>query len=131
MLEIEASPSMTGIPVARFDGVDFSYPLAEPRRGHPFSLRSVSFDLAEGEVFGVLGPNSAGKTTLIRLLSRIVSPTRGTIEVEGVALEALTRAELARRVAVVPQDMPQGLPFTVRELVLMGRYPHAPRRFFE
>jgi len=117
--------------VARFDGVDFSYPLAEPRRGHPFALRSVSFDLAEGEVFGVLGPNSAGKTTLIRLLSRIVSPTRGTIEVEGVALAAMTRAELARRIAVVPQDMPQGLPFTVRELVLMGRYPHAPRRFFE
>ena len=117
--------------VARFDGVDFSYPLAEPRRGHPFALRSVSFDLAEGEVFGVLGPNSAGKTTLIRLLSRIVSPTRGTIEVEGVALAAMTRAELARRIAVVPQDMPQGLPFTVQELVLMGRYPHAPRRFFE
>ena len=43
----------------------------------------------------------------------------------------MTRAELARRVAVVPQDMPQGLPFTVQELVLMGRYPHAPRRFFE
>jgi cobalamin transport system ATP-binding protein len=117
--------------VARFDGVDFSYPLAEPRRGHPFALRSVSFDLAEGEVFGVLGPNSAGKTTLIRLLSRIVSPTRGTIDVEGIALAAMTRAELARRIAVVPQDMPQGLPFTVRELVLMGRYPHAPRRFFE
>jgi iron complex transport system ATP-binding protein len=117
--------------VARFDGVDFSYPLAEPRRGRPFALRGVSFDLAAGEVFGVLGPNSAGKTTLIRLLTRIVSPTGGTIEVEGVALAAMTRAELARRIAVVPQDMPQGLPFTVRELVLMGRYPHAPRRFFE
>jgi iron complex transport system ATP-binding protein len=122
---------MIGVTVARFDDVHFSYPLAEPRRGHPFTLRGVSFALAEGEVFGVLGPNSAGKTTLIRLLSRIVSPTRGTIDVEGVALAAMTRAELARRIAVVPQDMPQGLPFTVRELVLMGRYPHAPRRFFE
>jgi iron complex transport system ATP-binding protein len=131
MLEIEASPSMIGVTVASFDGVDFSYPLTEPRRGHPFMLRGVSFDLAAGEVFGVLGPNSAGKTTLIRLLTRIVAPTRGTIEVEGVALAAMTRAELARRIAVVPQDMPQGLPFTVRELVLMGRYPHAPRRFFE
>ena len=119
------------MPVARFDGVAFSYPVSEPRRERPFTLSDVSFALAEGEVFGVLGPNSAGKTTLIRLLSRVVSPTRGTIEVEGVSLAAMTRAELARRVAVVPQDMPQGLPFTVRELVLMGRYPHAPRRFFE
>ena len=67
---------MIGVTVARFDGVDFSYPPAEPRRGHPFTLRGVSFDLDEGEVFGVLGPNSAGKTTLIRLLTRIVSPTR-------------------------------------------------------
>src|SRR5439155_1098400 len=39
--------------------------------------------------------------------------------------------ELARHVAVVPQDMPAALPFTVEQLVLMGRYPHAPRRFFE
>jgi len=119
------------VPVARFDGVAFSYPLTEPRRDRPFTLSDVSFELTKGEVFGVLGPNSAGKTTLIRLLSRVVAPTRGTIEIEGVSLAAMTRAELARRVAVVPQDMPQGLPFTVRELVLMGRYPHAPRRFFE
>ena len=117
--------------IARFDGVEFSYPPAEPRRGHPFTLREVSFDLAEGEILGVLGPNSAGKTTLIRLLTRIVTPARGTIEVEGIRVDAMTRAELARRLAVVPQDVPQGLPFTVQELVLMGRYPHAPRRFFE
>jgi iron complex transport system ATP-binding protein len=119
------------VTLARFDGVDFSYPPLEPRRGGPFALRAVSFELAEGEIFGVLGPNSAGKTTLIRLLSRVVSPTKGTIEVEGAPLASMTRADLARRVAVVPQDMPQGLPFTVRDLVLMGRYPHAPRRFFE
>jgi ABC-type cobalamin/Fe3+-siderophores transport system ATPase subunit len=117
--------------VARFEGVEFSYPPAEPGRGQPFALREVSFDLAEGEILGVLGPNSAGKTTLIRLLTRIVTPARGTIEVEGIRVDAMTRAELARRLAVVPQDVPQGLPFTVQELVLMGRYPHAPRRFFE
>jgi iron complex transport system ATP-binding protein len=122
---------MIGVSVARFDGVDFSYPIAEARRGRPFTLSGVSFELAEGEILGVLGPNSAGKTTLVRLLTRIVSPARGTIQVGGVDLTAMTRAELARRIAVVPQDMPQGLPFTVQELVLMGRYPHAPRRFFE
>ena len=122
---------MIGVTLARFDGVEFSYPPVEPGRGHPFTLSDVSFDLAAGEILGVLGPNSAGKTTLIRLLTRIVTPTRGTIEVEGIRVDAMTRAELARRIAVVPQDVPQGLPFTVQQLVLMGRYPHAPRRFFE
>ena len=117
--------------VVSFADVEFSYPLAEPRRGRPFALAGLSFEVERGEILGVLGPNSAGKTTLIRLLTGILRPTRGTIEVEGVALPAMARDELARRVAVVPQDVPQGLPFTVQELVLMGRYPHAPRRFFE
>jgi iron complex transport system ATP-binding protein len=115
----------------RVDGVGFSYPLADPRRGRPFALAGLSFDLVEGEILGVLGPNSAGKTTLIRLITRILAPMRGTIEIGGQPLHALSRAELARRIAVVPQDMPQGLPFTVEQLVLMGRYPHGPRRFFE
>ena len=117
--------------VVRVEGVEFSYPVAEPRRGRPFALTDLSFDLADGEIFGVLGPNSAGKTTLIRLLTRVLAPTRGTIEVEGRLLSSTPRAALARRIAVVPQDTPQGLPFTVEELVLMGRYPHAPRRVFE
>lgn len=117
--------------VVRADGLGFSYPPAEPRRGQPFALDGVSFQVAEGEILGVLGPNSAGKTTLIRLLTRVLTPTRGTIEIEGRPLPSLARAELARRIAVVPQDMPQGLPFTVEQLVLMGRYPHGPRRFFE
>jgi iron complex transport system ATP-binding protein len=117
--------------VIRADGVGFSYPLAEPRRGRPFELADLSFDVADGEILGVLGPNSAGKTTLIRLLTRILTPTRGTIEIGGQPLPSLSRAALARHIAVVPQDMPQGLPFTVAQLVLMGRYPHGPRRFFE
>jgi iron complex transport system ATP-binding protein len=117
--------------VIRVEALGFSYPVAEPRRGRPFALGDLSFAVAEGEILGVLGPNSAGKTTLIRLLTKILAPTRGTIEVDGVSIRDLSRAELARRIAVVPQDVPQGLPFTVEHLVLMGRYPHAPRRFFE
>ena len=117
--------------VIRVEELGFSYPVAEPRRGRPFALGGLSFEVAEGEILGVLGPNSAGKTTLIRLLTKILAPTRGTIEVDGASIQDLSRAELARRIAVVPQDVPQGLPFTVEHLVLMGRYPHAPRRFFE
>jgi iron complex transport system ATP-binding protein len=117
--------------VIRVDGVAFSYPAAGARRGRPFALADLSFDVADGEILGVLGPNSAGKTTVIRLLTKIVAPTRGTIVLDGASLDAMPRAELARHIAVVPQDVPAGLPFTVEQLVLMGRYPHAPRRFFE
>jgi iron complex transport system ATP-binding protein len=113
-------------------GVEFAYPTPERRRpGRGFVLSAVTFAVARGEILGVIGPNSAGKTTLIRLLSRVVEPDRGEIRLYGAPLRQFGRWELARHVAVVPQDVPPGLPFTVEQVVLMGRYPHSPRRFFE
>jgi iron complex transport system ATP-binding protein len=96
-----------------------------------FRLAGVTFDIARGEILGMIGPNSAGKTTVIRLLTRIVNPTGGEIRLGGRPLSALRRREVARRIAVVPQDLPGAAPFTAAEMVLMGRYPHAPDRFFE
>jgi iron complex transport system ATP-binding protein len=87
--------------------------------------------VAPGEVLGLIGPNAAGKTTVIRLLSRVLSPSRGAIMIGGEPASALGRAAVARRIAVVPQDVPHGFPYTVEQLVLMGRFPHAPARFFE
>jgi iron complex transport system ATP-binding protein len=84
-----------------------------------------------GEILGVIGPNSAGKTTLIRLLTRVLEPARGEIRLDGRPLARVPRWEVARHVAVVPQELPPALPFSVEQLVLMGRYPHAPGRFFE
>ena len=110
--------------------VDFAYPTSGPGP-EPFAIRELSASLAEGEIFGVIGPNASGKTTLIRLLSRVLLPVRGEILLAGHPLRTLPRAAVARDIAVVPQDVPQGFPYTVEELVLMGRYPHAPRRLFE
>jgi iron complex transport system ATP-binding protein len=110
--------------------VEFAYPAAS-RRPRPFRLAAVSFGVVAGEILGVIGPNSAGKTTLIRLLTGVVRPTRGEVRLAGRALSAVSTWELARTVAVVPQEMPSAFPFTVEQLVLMGRYPHAPDRYFE
>ena len=109
--------------------VDFAYPGAPV--GRRLALANLRLTVESGEILGVIGPNSAGKTTIIRLLTKVVSPSRGEIVFDGVSLAGWSRWELARHVAVVPQDMPAALPFTVEQLVLMGRYPHAPRRFFE
>jgi iron complex transport system ATP-binding protein len=118
-------------PLVEFDGVGFAYAQPERVREGGFALADVSFAIARGEVFGVIGPNSAGKTTLLRLLTRVVAPERGEIRLDGRPLTGLAHAELARRVAVVPQEAPRPFPFNVEQLVLMGRYPHGPGRFFE
>jgi iron complex transport system ATP-binding protein len=118
-------------PLLELRRVEFAYPAAERRRGRPFALGGLDFTIGGGEILGVIGPNSAGKTTLVRLLTKVLEPAGGEIALDGTLLGRITRWELARHVAVVPQDVPPGLPFTVEQVVLMGRYPHAPHRFFE
>lgn len=115
--------------MVEFREVAFSYPARGVRPG--FAIRDLSFQVVAGEIFGVIGPNASGKTTLIRLLSRVLRPARGEIVLAGERLARLSGAAVARRVAVVPQDVPAGFPFAVEDLVLMGRFPHAPRRFLE
>jgi iron complex transport system ATP-binding protein len=117
-------------PLVECQGVAFAYKPREPGAG-AFAIRDLSFDVRAGETFGVIGPNASGKTTLVRLLSKVLEPSGGRIRLEGRDVTRLSRAELARLVAVVPQDVPRGFPHTVEELVLRGRYPRAPRRFFE
>ena len=117
-------------PLCEFRNVGFAYPIGAHGRP-PFEIRDLSFSIAPGEVLGLIGPNAAGKTTVIRLLSRVLDPSRGEIYLAGQPAARLARAAVARQVAVVPQDVPHGFPYTVEQLVLMGRFPHAPGRFFE
>ncbi|WP_376795477.1 ABC transporter ATP-binding protein [Thermogemmatispora sp.] len=83
----------------------------------------VCLQLAEGEMVGLLGPNGSGKTTLLRLLSGVLSPTQGEIRLLGRALGRWRRRELARVVAVVPQELQMPFEFTVEQLVALGRLP--------
>ncbi len=99
-------------------GVTFRY-----RSGK--GLRGVSFHVAPGDRVGVVGPNTAGKSTLLRLLSKVLAPQQGAVLIHGRDLITVGRLALAREVAVVPQDFQIAFPFSVDEVVLMGRYPHA------
>jgi iron complex transport system ATP-binding protein len=105
--------------------VSFSYSKTVP------TLRDVSFDVERAEFFSLLGPNGSGKTTALRLLNRILLPESGSIEVEGKKLSEYSRAELAQRIGFVPQDTTVQFPFTVMEIVLMGRSPHCRGKIFE
>jgi iron complex transport system ATP-binding protein len=87
-------------------------------------LDGVSLAVERGERFGILGPNGSGKSTLVRLLSRVLTPHRGRIRLDGRDLAAIPTRELARRIAVVPQETALDFPFSVMEVVLMGRAPH-------
>jgi iron complex transport system ATP-binding protein len=87
-------------------------------------LRGVDFRADAGQFYGVLGANGSGKTTLLRLALGLMRPSAGQIEVDGRPPTAYDRREFARLVAAVPQEMPIDFPFTVGELVLLGRTPH-------
>jgi iron complex transport system ATP-binding protein len=90
----------------------------------PEVVRGVDLALAPGEVTGLIGPNGAGKSSLVGLLSGVVRPDAGRVELDGRALRRYARRALARRVAVVPQipELPAG--FVARTVVAMGRAPH-------
>ena len=87
-------------------------------------LSQVSLAIARGSMVGLLGPNGSGKTTLLRLMSGVLTPGTGAVRLEGRAVGRIARRDLARHVAVVPQETRATFDFTVLEMVLMGRYPH-------
>ena len=87
-------------------------------------LREVSLAVARAEIIGVVGQSGGGKSTLLRLCAGLLAPASGSVRVGGVDPRRTPRAQLARRVAYLPQEHVLGFPFTVAEVVLMGRYPH-------
>lgn len=89
-----------------------------------WAIRGLNFDVNEGEVIGIIGPNGSGKTSLLKLLAKMLRPQAGSIELFGQALAQMPQDAAARTVALVPQDTAQLFPFTIAELVLMGRFPH-------
>ena len=87
-------------------------------------LDDVSLSVARGSIVGLIGPNGSGKTTLLRLLNGTLAPAQGAVSLDGVPLATLSRRDLARRVAVVPQETQVTFDFSALEIVLMGRYAH-------
>jgi len=101
-------------------GLDVNYGAAK-------ILDAITFDAKAGAFVGIIGPNGSGKTTLLKAVSRIIAPAAGIVKLDGRPLDALSSRELAQSIAVVPQETKAGFDFTVRDVVLMGRYPRLGR----
>jgi iron complex transport system ATP-binding protein len=87
-------------------------------------LNGVSIDVGPGEFLALVGPNGAGKSTLLKILAGLIRRYTGTVEFFGEPLARVTSGELARRVSFVPQETHMVFPFTVGQIVMMGRLPH-------
>ena len=89
--------------------------------GARVAVRACDFLLRGGEVVAIVGPNGAGKSTLLRALAGLLAPRAGAVTLDGQDIATLSRGALARRIAVVPQIFDTLFPFTVREVVALGR----------
>src|SRR6266704_2067327 len=99
-------------PIFQLSDLSFSY-------GSTPVLHGLSSSFAEGEFVALVGPNGAGKSTLLKIMAGLIRGYSGSVQFSGRSLSTLTSRDLARRVAVVPQETHMVFPFTVGEIVMM------------
>jgi len=110
---MEQNPS----PMLQAAGVGFN-------RGRRVILDGVDLQLAPGDILALLGANGAGKTTLLRCLLGLLKPDAGAVLLNGTPLSGYSPRQLARHLAYVPQAHAAPFPYTVRQVVTLGRLPH-------
>ena len=98
-------------------GINFSY------EKFPV-LSDLSFSVKAGSFFVIIGPNGSGKSTLLKIIAGIISPQSGQVNISGKPLHHYSRKKMAKTISLVPQLISVDFPFTVLEVVLMGRSPH-------
>lgn len=99
------------------DNVKFSY-------GPKEVLKEISFDADAGEVIGIMGQNGCGKTTLLKCINGSITPTSGSVHLDGEDTSLMSKKDIAKKMAFVMQSASMTFPFTVFETVMMGRYAH-------
>ena len=115
---------MTGASVYRIHDLRFSYAQTPV-------LNGISTEIGIGDFVALVGPNGAGKSTFLKILAGLNRRYTGAIEFDGVSLAKVTSHDLARRVAFVPQETHVVFPFSVNQMVLMGRAPHQSASLFD
>lgn len=104
----------------KINSVSYSY-------GSEEALGEISTEIKAGKFYGIIGPNGCGKTTFLDLLTGSRIPPKGNILLHGKPLTSYGKRDLARKLALVPQEYDTGFGYRVEELVMMGRHPHINR----
>ena len=97
--------------------LNFSY-------GNSAVLKDINFLAKPGEFISIIGPNGAGKSTLIKLMDGILSSDSSTILLDSKPISSFSRRELAQKIAYLPQESKFAFSFTVKDVVMMGRFPY-------
>ncbi len=90
-------------------------------------LKDVSFNIEKGKFISIIGPNGSGKSTLLKNLNGIYTPSGGKVTVDSIDINRIKTKELAKKIALVPQNTIIDYEFTVEDIVLMGRHPYKGR----
>jgi iron complex transport system ATP-binding protein len=94
-------------------------------------LKNISLSVEKGNFIGLIGPNGSGKSTLLKLIGGVLSSPDDAIRINEHQINAINKKELARTITWVPQEHPMVFPFTIQEIVLMGRHPYLSPLSFE
>ena len=94
-------------------------------------MEDVSFAIDEAQIVAIIGPNGSGKTTLLKIINGTLFPNSGQMLIDDKDTLQWSRQEIARKVAIVPQETSVIFPFYAEEIVLMGRFPHLSNYRFE
>lgn len=105
-----------------FEIEDLSFSYKEKK-----AIDNISLEIEAGFLWGIVGPNGSGKTTFLDLLIGYRRADSGSIRYKGRKIEEYRRKEISREISIVPQEFYANMPFTVEEVVFMGRYPYLSR----
>lgn len=89
-----------------------------------FISNNINISFKENTFTGVIGPNGSGKSTLLKQIYRVLKPTKGKIYLKNFDIEEISSKEIAKQMAVLPQENQSDFDYTVREIILMGRFPY-------
>lgn len=108
--------------IVKLKNIEFCY--TENNGDNNFSLNELNLTIHSGDFISVMGSNGCGKSTLLKLVANILNASSGTSELYGIDYSTIKRNEFAKKVAFVPQNSGTNFPYSIYEIVMMGRSPY-------
>ncbi len=120
-------PDITGPDISEQDTKGQNIKSQDIKNLEKIILKNINASFSSGQFYSIIGPNGSGKTTLLDVMTGYYKPSRGSISLEYENISQLSKKQVAKTIALVSQDYAVNFPFSVQEVVLMGRHPHIPR----